>query len=152
MGGDRVSGREYPWMATIMTIRGNGSHLQLCGGCIVDSQTILTAGHCILDTDIHHVHVSDYHVVASDRLIVQIGSNSLHSRDILRVAVHEAIIHPLYDYTNRPFNDLGIIRLAARIHFSSRIQPICLPVAYNGSVLQESSLLIAGWGRTHTTQ
>ena len=52
VGGSQVSISQYPWQAAVVfTGSGNAHTRQFCGGELITSQIVLTAGHCVFDTD-----------------------------------------------------------------------------------------------------
>jgi secreted trypsin-like serine protease len=52
VGGSQVSISQYPWQAAVVfTGSGNAHTRQFCGGSLITSRIVLTAGHCVVDTD-----------------------------------------------------------------------------------------------------
>jgi trypsin len=52
VGGGPVSISQYPWQAAVvLTGSGNAHQRQFCGGELVTSRIVMTAGHCVFDTD-----------------------------------------------------------------------------------------------------
>ena len=83
-----------------------------CGGVIIDQWHILTAAHCLDYSD----DLGNY--------FARVGAHNRYTSGQL-IPIAELIIHPTYDEP-RSSDDIGIIRLAAPISFSSTVQPICL--------------------------
>ena len=52
VGGSTASVAQYPWQAAVV-LRGSGSahNRQFCGGSLVTSRIVMTAAHCVYDTD-----------------------------------------------------------------------------------------------------
>jgi len=51
VGGTEVDHNKYPWMAAVMQRNaGSPSDGQFCGGSLIAGQWVLTAAHCIEDT------------------------------------------------------------------------------------------------------
>lgn len=97
----------FPWAVSLQY---KGIHD--CGGVIVDQWNILTAAHCL---DYAH-DLGNY--------FVRVGAHDRYSSGQL-IPVAKLIKHPNYDEM-RSTNDIGIIKLARAITFSTQIQPICL--------------------------
>jgi secreted trypsin-like serine protease len=52
VGGSTASISQYPWQAAVVfTGSGSAHSRQFCGGELVTSRIVLTAGHCVVDTD-----------------------------------------------------------------------------------------------------
>jgi hypothetical protein len=97
----------FPWAVSLQY---KGVHD--CGGVIVDQWNILTAAHCLDYSN----DLSNYKV--------RVGAHDRSSSGRL-ISIAQLIIHPNYD-ENRSTNDIGIIKLAEPITFTTEIQPICL--------------------------
>jgi hypothetical protein len=97
----------FPWAVSLQY---KGVHD--CGGVIVDQWNILTAAHCL---DYAH-DLGNY--------FARVGAHDKYSSgQSIRIA--KVIPHPNHDNI-RSTNDIGIIKLAQPITFSTQIQPICL--------------------------
>src|SRR3954447_5702041 len=52
VGGGPASISQYPWQAAVVfTGSGNAHQRQFCGGSLLTSRIVITAGHCVFDTD-----------------------------------------------------------------------------------------------------
>jgi secreted trypsin-like serine protease len=52
VGGTTASISQYPWQAAVVfSGAGNAHNRQFCGGALVTSRIVLTAAHCVFDTD-----------------------------------------------------------------------------------------------------
>jgi trypsin len=55
VGGSQVSISQYPWQAAVVydpaKVGGNPHERQFCGGSLVTASIVLTAGHCVANTD-----------------------------------------------------------------------------------------------------
>uniref|UniRef100_A0A182KCI6 Peptidase S1 domain-containing protein n=1 Tax=Anopheles christyi TaxID=43041 RepID=A0A182KCI6_9DIPT len=90
----------------------------VCGGSIVDRNTILTAAHCLF---------TSRGKIKLDQLSVQVGRNQL-SEASARSQEHQAeqlIIHPGFN-PNSVADDIALIRLATDITMTRYVQPVCL--------------------------
>ncbi|XP_049884333.1 brachyurin-like [Pectinophora gossypiella] len=84
-----------------------------CGGCLISTTRVVTAGHCYDDGDIQ-----------AQRFTVVLGSNRLFSGGT-RIESTDVVAHPAWD-PNTIRNDLAVIRIPA-VATSNVIQPIALP-------------------------
>lgn len=114
VNGHEAVPHSWPWAVSLQYRGGHD-----CGGVIIDRWHILTAAHCLDYSDDlpnYFARVGAHHRMTSGQLM----------------PIAELIIHPNYDEM-RSTNDIGIIRLATPINFTTDIQPICLfnDVCYN---------------------
>ncbi|ETN64812.1 coagulation factor XI [Anopheles darlingi] len=107
----------WPWHTAIYHREGN-EFSYVCGGSIIDRNTILTAAHCVM---------TDHGPIELDRLSVQVGRNRL-SVASERSQEHQAlelILHPGFS-VNSVADDIALIKLATDITLTKYIQPVCL--------------------------
>uniref|UniRef100_A0A1Q3FHD4 Putative trypsin-like serine protease n=1 Tax=Culex tarsalis TaxID=7177 RepID=A0A1Q3FHD4_CULTA len=129
VGGSDAAEGQFPYQVSLRSAA--GSHF--CGGSIVNSRWILTAGHCAAGrTPVNTV-------VVVDTLTLNAGGTA-HVSDVI-------LVHPQYAAGNLA-NDLAVIRVAVPIVFNNRVGPISL-----APELLESALgaTVSGWGQTATT-
>jgi secreted trypsin-like serine protease len=119
IGGNPVTGSPYPSMAAVYVDGGFS-----CGGTIISSRWVLTAGHCI-SPGVTTVHV---------------GSNSRANGQVL--AVDQAIAHPQYDSSDFT-NDVGLLHLAA----PTSLPTIRLAGAGDNNLEADGAkAMLVGWG------
>jgi secreted trypsin-like serine protease len=55
VGGSSASISQYPWQVAVVfspsKVSGNAHQRQFCGGSLITSRIVMTAGHCVADTD-----------------------------------------------------------------------------------------------------
>ena len=115
---------EYPWM---VRLHGN------CGGSLINSRWVLTAGHCL-----------EY------GRMVSLGDHDRTDPDEdteIQMETIEEILHPEFKYKpseNIPEFDIGLLKLKNDIDFTKHphIRPVCLPKDANEDYV--------GWGATVT--
>lgn len=130
---------DWPWHSAIF-------HIQLaqlnykCGGTLINSNTVLTAAHCLYDAS---------HPIIAERVIVHLGKHNLELAGLgtREFRAHRLIIHRQYSMGTL-LNDIAMIRLGMEATFTEHIQPICLWDA-NRLALSEvigKNGIAVGWG------
>nr|AID60365.1 trypsin-31 [Nilaparvata lugens] len=145
VGGRKISFNRYPWLV-LVNFR-NNYH---CGGTLISSQHVLTAGHC--------VSFDDEEAVTPEHLSVVLGAHNLlnddeHSRIYRRV---EAIkLHANFHGDEvHDVHDIALLKLDKEVTYSRHVGPVCLPGAldaYDSHFITENLYKIPkgkviGWG------
>uniref|UniRef100_A0A182N984 Peptidase S1 domain-containing protein n=1 Tax=Anopheles dirus TaxID=7168 RepID=A0A182N984_9DIPT len=115
--GDKSQDGYWPWHA-VLYHKTQESRSYVCGGSIIDQNTILTAAHCLM---------TDGKQISMERLTVQVGRNRLWNCNnwIQQHDPYELIVHPKYN-VRRVGYDIAIIKLSSDISYTDYVQPICL--------------------------
>uniref|UniRef100_A0A665TYN0 Coagulation factor VII-like n=1 Tax=Echeneis naucrates TaxID=173247 RepID=A0A665TYN0_ECHNA len=133
VGGTVCPKGECPWQVLLLD-RGKG----FCGGVIFKPTWIITASHCMENTDTRFLKV-----VAGTR-----GPLSEDEGTEQRIQVSEIIMHENYE-THTADNDIALLRLVTPITYNRYTVPVCLPTR----PLAERDLwavhfhTVSGWGR-----
>ena len=124
--------KSFPWMAALVF---KSSGKIFCGGSLINSQFILTAGHCMINQDIN-----SFVVVLAET------DSRLFSKSKSVFSVSSITTHPSFSGPPNYSNDLSLIQLDRPVDIvnSTDISTICLPQP--GPTVFGSSLIIAGWG------
>uniref|UniRef100_UPI0037E99BB9 uncharacterized protein n=1 Tax=Semicossyphus pulcher TaxID=241346 RepID=UPI0037E99BB9 len=132
VGGTECPKGECPWQV-LLVYKGKG----FCGGVIYKPTWILTASHCLEDTEAQFLQVvAGEHNTDEDEGTEQ------------RLQVSEIIMHENYVKTTAD-NDIALLRLASPIVYSPYAVPACMPTR----PLAERDLwairlhTVSGWGR-----
>lgn len=136
VGGHQVSKGEIPWQVAFI-LQPSG-HL-FCGGSILSSRWVITAAHCIVETNGPFIIR-----VGEHDLFITEGSEQDHE-------VLEQHIHPRYNSSMSLYNhDIALLYLKTSISFSSTARPICVgPRVFTEALVQRASpSTVSGWGRT----
>ena len=141
-----------PWQVGILSRRKNATQKQgnkivfepHCGGTILDEVTVLTAGHCFVESNIYPTPFVDRNVT-NYLLVFATVKADLWKHQVMRPA--RIIVPDDYDPAFKLKNDLAIIKLEKPLVFNNNIQPACLPIhSYNP--VQDENCFISGWGST----
>ncbi|CAG9791046.1 unnamed protein product [Diatraea saccharalis] len=128
-GRDTLPG-EFPHMGAIGWTSALGSWIFKCGGSLISTKFVLTAGHCskASDRDTTIADVDPKIVRFADKNILDIDDNG-YNKAHLDVNILRVINHPNYKPPKK-YNDIALIELQREVSFTSYVQPACL---YTGS-------------------
>ncbi|XP_037619147.1 coagulation factor VII [Sebastes umbrosus] len=132
VGGTECPKGECPWQVLLM-YKGKG----ICGGVIYKPTWILTASHCLEDTDAQFLKV-----VAGEHN-TEVNEGTEQFLQVLEIFMHENYVKSTAN------NDIALLRLAAPIVYTPYAIPACLPTR----PLAERDLwavglhTVSGWGR-----
>ncbi|XP_014324656.1 hyaluronan-binding protein 2 [Xiphophorus maculatus] len=138
-GGLKVSPGAVPWQVSVQQKPKNSNmkYSHVCGGVLIKSCWVLTAGHCIEQN-------KDMQVV--------MGSLSLDAHDPSAqvIEVENAIVHENYRETSAAvYNDIALLRLRGRdgvcANETQFVKTACLP---GGQISDGTECTISGWGAT----
>ena len=117
----------------------DGFDPDICGGTILDDETIMSAAHCLYAVveNVNDCENLNYTVFIEAGIVID---GSPIGQDIF---VQEVIIHPDYKHKTKR-NDIAILKLATPLQFNSKVQPACLP--YNSFAPDKG--VVSGWGLT----
>jgi trypsin len=137
VGGSNVSGsNQYPWIAALLDQNqkvpgGTDRNMHYCGGSLIDSDSVLTAAHCL--------------GVGNRYMRVVLGRADLSSTGGEVRYVHSTYIHPDYTSDSKKY-DVAVLTLDKPV---TGITPVRLPLSTENSYEQPGKeLRVAGWGAT----
>ncbi|KAG8433548.1 hypothetical protein GDO86_017737 [Hymenochirus boettgeri] len=128
MGGQDAAYGEWPWQ---VSLRGSNGHF--CGGSLITSNWVVSAGHCVYNRP-----ASSFRVFLGSYRLSQTNQQETN------FGVKQRIIHPNYD-PNTLTNDISLLQLDGNVGFTDFIFPVCLP---SNTVTFPNGLgcWVTGWG------
>lgn len=115
------SSTNFPWFASILRLMPNGNKQFVCGGTLLNSNSIITAASCF-----YGFENDDF--VDPTKYIIELGkfNRATHSEDFntLSFIPKDIIIHPEYSPYKSEHDNLAIAVLPEHLEFSEYIQPI----------------------------
>jgi trypsin len=152
VGGDDATIEQYPWQAALVfdraKVSGSTFHRQFCGGSLITPSIVLTAAHCVYDTD-----PDDESSLDSDDVAVVLGQTQLFgappdSELDVQSVTYPADFDPSFGPGNWevPNNDIAYLVLAAPYPGASTIDIAGPDEAELWDA--DSPEEITGWGAT----
>jgi len=109
----------------------------LCGASLIADGVVLTAGHCVNDTE-----------TLKNKLVVRCGEWDTQSEDEDQAFQEQDVetieIHPEFNVNNH-HNNFALLFLSSPMLVSSHISPVCLPRP--NDVFAEQNCVSNGWGK-----
>ncbi|MEO1303960.1 MAG: serine protease [Pseudomonadota bacterium] len=144
-GGEDANVEEYPFIVSLKIETPSGP--AECGGSIVGAGWVLTAAHCVSDSNLHPDH-PDFALSPTNITVIRpdpLGRPFGASRQ-----VSDVFVHPEFDWSMLD-SDVALLRLSTPF-----IQNEATPVAIADVILDQAfasggeCARVAGWGRTDT--
>jgi secreted trypsin-like serine protease len=124
VGGHPADEGKYPWQVRIYSTMDD--NVGFCGGSIIAPQWVLTAAHCLLDTQ-----------------KVVVGFGSTDRTKTTKIESEKVIVHP--DYIKGEKADVGLIKLKQPIPDAPAIL-VADPVVDKSVDVPGATVTVTGWG------
>ncbi|EDW83049.2 uncharacterized protein Dwil_GK22647 [Drosophila willistoni] len=143
---------EFSWMVILVYVDRKGNRHFDCGGSLINNLYVLTAAHCVIETEerrLVNVRVGEYDMSKPIDCVRGVCNPA-----IVEVQVKESILHPQYDDDNENLHhDIALLRLNQSIELNQYVQPVCLPITKaSPPILPGEFLVVSGWGCTLQNQ
>lgn len=125
VGGEAAEVSDFPYMVSLSTTE--GSHF--CGGSLLNDRTVITAAHCVADTD-------------ASRVTVRAGSIYTDNGGVA-VDADRLIVHPNYNPDNSN-SDIALVKLNQPIAAQGGISYVALP-PMGSDLANGTRVKAAGW-------
>ncbi|XP_060108454.1 transmembrane protease serine 12 [Heteronotia binoei] len=136
IGGHDAQIGAWPWQVSLQVYRFGLGYSHVCGGSLINHNTVLTAAHCIrkwVDPEFWRAVIGMHHLFR-------------HHAHTIKSRVRAIIVHA--DFNKVTFErDIALFKLMTSIKFNKFIQPICLPDRPL-VITTETPCYISGWGNT----
>ncbi|XP_076630594.1 venom protease isoform X2 [Colletes latitarsis] len=136
VGGKKADPKEFPHMAAIGYNTSDGTIRWFCGGTLISERFVLTAAHCLYNTNwgsASWVRVGDLNLERTD--------DDAKPEDIRIV---DRIKHPMYKRPSE-YHDIALVKLEKDVKFDAWKRPSCLPYSLLDNA-GEDKATATGWG------
>lgn len=154
-GGVATAIDEFPWMALLEYTweEHNNAKVFGCGGSLIDERHVVTAAHCLSDSNpmLTGVRLGEWNT-SSPR---DCASPDDCTDDPVNIPISMIFKHPRYNVNGQEENDIAVLRLRDPVTYSYFIKPICLPSdpeLRTKTNFTGVKFVTAGWGRTEKKQ
>ncbi|XP_053607861.1 urokinase-type plasminogen activator-like isoform X2 [Plodia interpunctella] len=152
-GGKETDLEQFPWTVLLKTTFDYGTSEASfnCGGSLISSYYVLTAGHCVVEDNARvkevEVYLAEYDKRTFPRDCKSVLGEGRKCVENIVMRAQNVIPHPNYD-NDRLYNDIALIRMQRPAPYSDYIRPICLPpINIDEPDFFNLRLAVAGWGR-----
>ncbi|XP_026832533.1 spaetzle-processing enzyme-like [Drosophila erecta] len=168
LGGTNTSIWEFPWMVLLQYKKpdvNKSTSLNAftfnCGGALLNSRYVLTAGHCLTNRELekagvvlHSVRLGEWDTRTDPDCATQMNGQRICAPNHIDIEVEKGITHEQYAPNSvDQQNDIALVRLKRSVSYTDYVRPICLPT---GDLIQnhfvDYGMDAAGWGLTENRQ
>ena len=141
VGGKEVVNGSWPWQVQIVFNKENNAKEQ-CGGSIISSRWIVTAGHCFVDK------YPGTQIFAGLQ-----GRTDYYHKNVKFYKMSKTIIHPEYLHSTATYYDVRVIQTNKLIELSDYVRPVCLATPEMKGIdttkkgTEGKKCVATGWGK-----
>lgn len=137
INGSEAPEGEFPFMAALVPTGQSARQYQYCGATVISPEYVMTAAHCVTG--------GPQITIAPEYVEVVLGSTSLSSPDLRRLAVKSIVAHPQFNDITLE-NDVALLKLAEPID----VPPVRLATAQESDLYEAGrDATVVGWGKTN---
>ncbi|KAH8268680.1 hypothetical protein KR026_011634, partial [Drosophila bipectinata] len=163
IGGQNTSLWEFPWMVMLQYKKLFSDSLSFnCGGSLINSRYVLTAGHCLASrkleesqSTLHSVRLGEWDTRVSPDCVKLMNGQQVCAPMHIDIGVEKTILHDKYVPNSvDQRNDIALVRLKQSVTYTDYVRPICLPTSeqVRNNLFTGYSMDAAGWGLTENNQ
>ncbi|XP_055376970.1 mannan-binding lectin serine protease 1-like [Condylostylus longicornis] len=133
-----------PWHVAIYLIdKRKQTVMQICGGTLIHSNTVLSAAHCFYNTGTNRLNNASNYLIAAGKFYRQYETQE-ESEQYANVLS----IHIPHNYEQLPIkNDVAVLILDHHLRYTPLVKPICID--FSSNIIPENlEGHIVGWGAT----
>ncbi|XP_036674140.3 spaetzle-processing enzyme [Drosophila suzukii] len=161
-GGTATSLWEFPWMVLLQYKKPFSETYSFnCGGALINSRYVLTAGHCLASRDLdkagvvlHSVRLGEWDTRTDPDCSTLMNGERICAPHHIDIEVEKGIIHEQFAPASvDQKNDIALVRLKRSVSYTDYVRPICMPtddMIRNNFV--DYGMDVAGWGLTENMQ
>ncbi|EDW98163.1 spaetzle-processing enzyme [Drosophila yakuba] len=156
--GEEAELNQMPWMAMLLYAElympaWNRRLVSRCAGSLITNRYVLTAGHCLkrLGYELRRVRLGEHNTLSNPDCVTEMNGRWKCAAAHLEIDVEWSIRHEDYMVIDqRPYNDIGLLRLKFPVRYTAAIKPICIELGYafSNPSFDNYTFQIAGWGLT----
>lgn len=136
IGGEKAPAGAFPWQVSLgVSWITNPEYAHFCGGSVYNDRWIVTAAHCLRNTDPSQVIIT----AGTNRLVP--GSTR---RNVKRIILHKNYVQATFD------NDIALMELLDPLPLGDKIRPVAplSPGDEAAMMTPGAPLSVTGWGAT----